>query len=288
MILRFGDDGHQLRFEIGPPASLFQGIGVTRMGFPLSIDSRGTIPVGTPLYLTGQVWLGSNQADWLGFAWPDRMLIVKHGEDGGTLMLTLTNDQLAAIERRRAGLDLSLTVQIDVVLGYDPGPSDAAQTAGMGSNGQRWPAAMSQMPLTLQDGQWERLLAQAVVGTSLAVVVPLPIGRDTPSTRAGDQLREALRKVNAGEYEDAVVTARKALEAFDGFANEKSIVSAAPDPRTRSYQDRSAMLRHALHSIASLAAHDEPGIQRIRWTRENALSIIAAVAAFVACAATGQ
>ncbi|MEO6703712.1 MAG: hypothetical protein ABIP57_19755 [Jatrophihabitantaceae bacterium] len=288
MILRFGDDDHQLRVEIDAPTSLFQGLGITRLGFPLSIDPRGTIPAGTPLYLTGQVWLGSNQADWLGFAWPDRALIAKNGEDGGTLTLTLTNDQLAAIERRRAGLDLNLMVQVEIVLGYDPGPKDAAPSAGMGSSGQRWPAAMSQIPLTLQDGQWERLLAQAAVGTSLAVVVPLPIGRDTPSTRAGDQLREALRKVNAGEYEDAVVTARKALEAFDGFPSEKSVVSAAPEARTRSYQERSAMLRHALHSIASLAAHDEPGIQRISWTRENALSIIAAVAAFVACAATGR
>lgn len=160
--------------------------------------------------------------------------------------------------------------------------------AARDSLSQRWPAAMFQMPLTLQDGQWERLLAQAAVGTSLAVVVPLPIGRDMPSTRAGDKLREALRKVNAGDYEDAVVTARKALEAFEGFPSEKSIVTAAPDPRTRSYQDRSVMLRHALHSIASLAAHDEPGTQPVRWTRENALSVIAGVAAFVACAATGQ
>jgi len=49
---------------------------------------------------------------------------------------------------------------------------------------------------------------------SLAVVVPTPFG-DRPAGEIGAHLREAIRKVNNGEYDDAVTEARKAIHVMD-------------------------------------------------------------------------
>src|SRR5690242_21315373 len=47
-----------------------------------------------------------------------------------------------------------------------------------------------------------RLLSQVSTATSLAVVVPVPLDAST-AARIGVHLREAIRKVNNGEYGDA-------------------------------------------------------------------------------------
>jgi hypothetical protein len=119
---------------------------------------------------------------------------------------------------------------------------------------------------------------------SLAVVVPVPLDASA-AARVGVHLREAIRKVNNGEYGDAVTEARKAIDAMDGRApdwqSERQIATIRREERTIS--QRLGMLRHALHGLASPAAHGDDVAAEIKWDRENALAVIAGISALAAC-----
>jgi hypothetical protein len=194
-----------------------------------------------------------------------------------TLVLPLTDEQLAVIEQRRAGSDLRLQFDGNVVLGYDSGASE-------GSANDRWPERSFQQSIHIYRETWVRLLSQVSTATSLAVVVPVPLDAST-AARVGIHLREAIRKVNTGECGDAVTEARKAIDAMDGttpsWQPERQIVAINKEERT--LDQRLAMLRHALHALASPAAHGDHVAAEIKWDRERALAVIAGVAALAAC-----
>jgi hypothetical protein len=71
-----------------------------------------------------------------------------------TLVLALTDEQLAVIEQRRAASDLALFLQMKVVIGYDPGIRDA-------TGDDIWPERSFQETVAIQSEAWARLLGQA-------------------------------------------------------------------------------------------------------------------------------
>lgn len=122
------------------------------------------------------------------------------------MLLPLTDQQLAVIEHRRAGADLQIQLNVDVALGYHP--------LAKGRAGRDiWPVRAFQETIFVQRESWTRLLTQAPAGTSLAVVVPVPLD-GSAATNVGTLLREAIDKVNKGEYGDAVTAARRAIDAM--------------------------------------------------------------------------
>ena len=93
-----------------------------------------------------------------------------------------------------------------------------------------------QETIFVQRESWVRLLTQASAGTSLAVVVPVALDGGG-AAKVGTLLREAIEKVNKGEYGDAVTAARRAIDAMGGgWASEKGIVSV--DRAQRSLDQR--------------------------------------------------
>jgi hypothetical protein len=188
-------------------------------------------------------------------------------------LLPLTDQQLAVIEHRRAGADLQIQLNVDVTLGY--------HRLAKGSAGKDiWPVRTFQETIFVQRESWVRLLTQASAGTSLAVVVPVPL--DGGSAKVGTLLREAIEKVDKGEYGDAVTAARRAIDAMgSGWASEKSIVSVAK--AQRSLDQRLSLLRDALHGLASPSAHSDPVADTINWDRPTAMAVIAGVSALAAC-----
>ena len=124
-------------------------------------------------------------------------------------------------------------------------------------------------------------MTQAPVGTSLAVVVPVPLD-GSAATNVGTLLREAIDKVNKGEYGDAVTAARRAIDAMGaGWASEKNIASV--DKAQRSLDQRLSLVRHALHGLASPSVHGDPVADAIKWDRPRAMAVIAGVSALAAC-----
>lgn len=128
---------------------------------------------------------------------------------------------------------------------------------------------------------WERFLTQTSLALSMSLVVPVPLDA-SPAAKVGAHLREAIRKVNEGEYVDAVTAARRAIESMNAeWVAEKQAVQI---PKfERSWEERLSALRHALHTLASPSAHGDEVAGSIIWDREKAVAVIAGVSALAAC-----
>ena len=265
----------QLSMKIGPPNGLHRGAGLHRLTLPVELDTRTTLGAGVPITLNGNAWLGVTRGDWLGPLLVDDQLVTRDVQFTATIALALSDEQLAVIELRRAGSDLQLWLEGQAVLGYDPAVAD-------GTPSERWPSKPFSDCIPVLGETWTRLLSQAAAGMTLAVVVPVPLDASVAG-RVGVHLRNAIAKVNDGEYEDAVSAARKAIYALgDGWASETSVMNVA-NRDDRTLEQRLAMLRHSLFSIACLAAHEDEVTVTVDWDREKALAVIAGVSALAAC-----
>jgi hypothetical protein len=277
-LIPFGGN-RQLSINIREPNAIQQGAGLHRLTFPVELDSRNTITGGVPVTLSGSAWLSVIGMDWLGTWTTERPVVTQEDQTfDAVLVLSLTDEQLAVVEKKRAGRDLRLTLDANVTLGYDPARAD-------GDQNNRWPARSFQESIYLYSETWQRLLHQTATATSLAIVVPVPLDASA-MTKAGVHLRDAIRKVNDGEYGDAVTAARKAIDDMGtSWTAEKSVVQTPKEQRT--FDQRLALLRHALHALASPSAHGDPVATSITWDRERALAVIAGVAALAACKSLG-
>lgn len=104
--------------------------------------------------------------DWLGARSVEHQPVTRYDgqPDVVTILLPLTDQQLAVIEHRRAGADLQIQLNVDVTLGY--------HRLAKGSAGKDiWPVRAFQETIFVQRKSWVTLLTQAPAGTSLAVVV---------------------------------------------------------------------------------------------------------------------
>jgi hypothetical protein len=201
--LQFGG-GREITISIEGPQGLIAGTGLHRLMFYVHVKAYG-IPAGVPITLSGEAFLSGGLHDWLGTWSVEHQPITRdQGQpDVITMLLPLTDEQLAVIEHRRAGSDLQIQLNVDVTLGYHP--------LAKGQAGRDiWPVRAFQETIFVQRESWTRLLTQAPTGTSLAVVVPVPLD-GSAATNVGTLLREAIDKVNKGEYGDAVTAARRAL-----------------------------------------------------------------------------
>jgi hypothetical protein len=267
--------GRELSIFIDQPNAIQQGAGLHRLTFPVKLDSRNTIVGGVAVSLSGHAWLSMAGMDWLGTWTTERPIVTRDGAAfDAVLVLPLTDHQLAVIEKRRAGSDLRVQIDGNAVLGYDP---DHAH----GNEAERWPERSFQQNIHIYREVWERFLTQTAIAFSLAVVLPVPLDASA-AAKVGTHLRDAIRKVNEGEYEDAVTAARRAIDDMGtAWPSEKSVVQTPKEQRT--LEQRLAMLRHSLHALASPSAHGDPVAGSIDWDREKALAVIAGVAALAAC-----
>ncbi len=276
--IMFGN-GRELLLKIGEPNALFKGAGIHRLQFPVEIDSRHTIGPAVAFAIGGNAWLGQAGGDWLGpwFPDPSQQSVTYDDPFSATFILPLTDEQLAVIEQRRAGSDLRFAFDIQVALGYDPAVADKAAD-------DRWPTKAFQDAVHVHAATWVRMLSQVNTGTSLAIVLPVPLDY-TAAARVGAHLRAAISKVNNNDCDGAVTEARRAIDALSeirpAWPPEKAVTPT--DSRERTFDQRLAMLKHALFGLASPAAHGDKVAASIKWNRETALAVIAGVAALAAC-----
>jgi hypothetical protein len=274
VLLNFGQ-GRDLKIDIGEPIAIQQGAGIHRLILPVRMLATNQLGSGIPLEVSGCAWLSMTGMDWLGTWRTEHPLATRNFEFDGTLVLPLTDEQLAVIEKKRAGREVRIQFNADAVL-YDP-----ATPEGYENNPDRWPVRSFQESVYIYSETWQRMLTQTAVAMSMALVVPVPLD-SSPAAKVGTHLREAIRKVNDGEYQDAVMAARRAIDDMaTAWATEKSVVSTVREKRT--LDQRLSLLRHALFSLASASAHGDPVAGSITWDRENAMAVIAGVAALAAC-----
>ena len=123
--------GRELSVKIGMPNGLHKGAGLHRLTFPAEFDARNTIGGGVPLTLNVHAWLGASRGDWLGPLLTDEQIVTFDGLPfSANLVLALSDEQLAVIEQRRAGSDLTIWLTGYIVLGYDPAVTGRSTASG--------------------------------------------------------------------------------------------------------------------------------------------------------------
>jgi hypothetical protein len=111
-------------------------------------------------------------------------------------------------------------------------------------------------------------------------MVPLPLGDpDSLRAQAGRRLQSAVRALADGRAEDAVRDARLALDLYDRLDPPAAYDNRAP--RQRDLAQRFAVLRNAVHSLASGAHHDDAVTANFRYDRRDASAIVSCVAALL-------
>ncbi|MGK5519165.1 hypothetical protein ACSNN9_07385 [Micromonospora sp. URMC 107] len=276
------------------------GAGVHRLTLALKIDARGTLPAGTPIALGGSAWLTTGSREYLGQWATESPITVYDKPSSETLVLALTDDQVAIIEQRRAknGGGFNIELEVDALLtsglparSFEPprraswwlrrAPAPEPVITG-------WPKAHSNHSVYFTSGQWSEMLAGINAYASLAVVAPLP-ALDPDAHAVATHLREAIRLVANGDVTQGVTEARRAIEALDAVfgtpdRGKKAIREIAEiTPESRTLSERVALLEHALFSLASPAAHADPDAATFHWNRERAKLVVASVAALAAC-----
>jgi hypothetical protein len=273
---------------------LLGGASVHPFTMAMQVDGRNTLPVGTPVSLGGTVWLiTSSSRDYLG-RWTTEKPIALYGQPFTTnLVMELRDEQLALIEQRRLKSDGSVRFDLDIEAALtgglpreEPAPTRRWPRRKQVSRAETgpWPVAHNNHTTTFTPGQWAELMAGINAHAALAVVLPVPVL--TPDAHAvGLLLRDAVKLVMDGQPGKAVIDARRAIETMDsvfgtlnaGQAAIKAIADIAPSDRTQ--EERFALLRHALFSLASPPAHGDPKAAAFTWNRETATAVVSAVAA---------
>jgi hypothetical protein len=186
--LPFGG-GREITMSIEGPQGLIAGAGLHRLMFYAHVKAHA-MPAGVPVTLSGEAFLSGGMHDWLG-PWSVEHQPVTRDDgqpDVVTILLPLTDQQLAVIEHRRAGADLQIQLNVDVTLGYHP--------LAKGSAGKDiWPVRAFQETIFVQRESWVRLLTQAPTGTSLAVVVPVPLDGGAPRRPGRSCARPSRRSI---------------------------------------------------------------------------------------------
>jgi hypothetical protein len=257
-------DGRRLRIDAArghANVTLAAGAGVHRLSLAVTFTSRG-LPPGLPVQFTGDLYLDLHDAhQWIA---PLHALQVPVREFEVPYQLTagITDNQLLAIEKLRAGRDLNLAFHLTAVLLH---PLDGI-----------WPVKEAEEHVTVQSGTWARQLDGLGTAAFTEVLVPLPFDAGE-MRKAADRLRQARTHTADGDYEDAVRTARLALDYVRRTVPHDPKAFSV-NPRQRTLEQRWDVLTEALFSVASGANHDDEVTNDFTYSRDDAVMIIAAIA----------
>jgi len=230
------------------------------------------------LLVQGYLWVGPQMKPVTQIG--ARVLTVRGYQVSESLDLTLTDDQLIALEPERQDNGVELVIDLQTtLLGAPPGV---------------YPTGNSQTSYRIPRHRWLELLDQVGAAVGITVRVPSPLtdaatrdadaAPEAPSmVRATKRLREARTALRDNDVEGCIKSCRAVLE------NIKQLAAPLPaepvrkkGPQTRTQEERWSSLFYDLYSLASAASHDDDLTATFIWTRVDAQAILAATAGLLA------
>jgi hypothetical protein len=234
-------------------------------------------PAATPVLIVGSVW--SDQPYFRWFAGVEPQVLALRGYPAGEeLALSLSDEQLIALERDRGEGDVSFVIKLQATL---LPPAEGVH-----------PVMQEDVMLRIPRARWMELLDQVGSEVGILVRVPSPLtdsalerppaasDEDAASlTQATSRLRQARAELRDGQWEHCVATCRRVLENIGRLVTlptVKSVTSVLPEQRTQ--EQRWAAIFFDVKGMASAAHHDDETTSGFVWGRADAEAILATTA----------
>jgi hypothetical protein len=258
-------------------ATLAAGLGAHRLRLDTTTQAHWLDPdqpddTGV-MFVQGFVWLDQPMTA-IGPVDPQVVTLRGHPVNEG-LWVTLSDEQLRAVEVARAGGDVALRIDL--------------QGALVGATSTVHPVATGQFAHRVPAAQWLAMLDHAGAHVALSIRVPSPFtdasavadsGADPRGVSQGAvRLRQARDHLADGRPRDCVMACRLVLE---NVARLRTLPGVGPVPKKRGQAERWAALHNALYSLASATGHDDETTENFTWSRADAEAVLVTTAGLLA------
>jgi hypothetical protein len=256
----------KLIVQIEPDIALVAGLGAHQLRILMKVVGEG-LAENTPVSLMGTLWLdGAGPASYLGAWTTEEQVALRTFPVGYKMVASLTDEQLAAIERQRDGREIAFRIDVNASL----------------SGAEGWPTGTVQGTLRIPTSQWLQQLEAVGAAASLTIVVSAPL-MEGDRQQMGVRLRESRDAINDGRYGQAVATARMALDTSrkrDQLATPSSYKDK--NAKLRSVHERWSALHEALYQLTHVPHHDDDVTAGAEWSRADAVAVLAVTYALIA------
>lgn len=264
---------------------LTPGSGTHRLVLPVKITGTWLDPEAptsnAAALLVGTVWTSQPYFRWLAGLEP-QVLTLRGFAIGEELVLSLSDEQLIALERARGEDDIVLNLKLQATL---LPPYEGVH-----------PITAEETTFRISRTRWLELLDQ--VGTEVGILlrVPSPL-TDSPTelppaasaedaaslAQATARLRQARAELRDHQWEHCVATCRRVLENIARLVNLPSGTALSKiKPEDRSQDERWAAIYYDVKSMASAAHHDDGTTEGFIWRRADAEAVLATTASLLA------
>jgi hypothetical protein len=246
-------------------AGFSRGYGVFPLGLQLTLTPYG-FDSGAILELAAELERQGNPSYWLASA-TRTVRIGLSGQTACRLAFPLTSEQILAIEENRSGQRPSFTLKLYGFLPQEP-------TAGINQE--------SSVYFTIAASTWLDLIER--VTPAVAFTIPVPVAAAEGALAEGAALlKEARHQLNDGDFEAAIVIARKVMERAQAAASWPGI-TRNDDLQARSQDQRWRAIYKAAFDQASGAIHEDDVTRSFTYNRREAEAIIGIAAALLKAA----
>lgn len=260
---------------------LTPGSGTHRLVFPIKVAGTWLDPdaptSNTAALLVGTVWTSQPYFRWLAGLEP-QVLTVRGFAVGEELVLSLSDEQLIALERARGEDDIVLDLKLQATL---LPPYEGVH-----------PITAEETTFRISRTRWLELLDQVgtEVGILLRVPSPLTDSSTTPPPAASAEdaaslaqatarLRQARAELRDHQWEHCVATCRRVLENLARLVDLPSAtVVSKIKAEDRTQDERWATIYYDVKSMASAAHHDDSTTGGFSWNRADAEALLAVTA----------
>lgn len=272
-----------IRVSLGD-ANLSASVATYRFRIPIEVTTtwltRAEPDLITPALLTGSLETQLPTMRWIGPIAP-QTIALRGYPTSENLDISLSNDQLMALEQRRGEGSVVLYLRLQATL--------------LGPTAPAFAITQAEGPYSVEHSRWLGMLDQIGSEVSFLLRVPAPLtdlqlresdtdDEDLASlSQASKRLRQARAEFASHEWEHCVATCRRVLENIGRLATFPSSASmASTAAKDRTQVQRWASIYHDLSSMASAAHHDDDTTDGFVWNRPDAEAILVTTAAFLA------
>lgn len=243
-----------------------RGVGVARLTMTLVCFASPNIQAQTAHDLRGDLQLDVHNSSprYVTHCWTKRPFWFRGDNRAeGIIHAEVTPRQIEEIEELRNGNELRF------ILDFTMRPIGAR-------DGQ--PAILDghQSSLLVNSKYWTQALSAAGVAEDFLLVVPAPPATtDRKLTEAWKTWQKARDAMSGGRWDDAVLTARKAVDLL-GHSSE-------PDakPRDRTKDERVRSFGYAFYRLASAPGHGDDVTIEMTWDRDDAIVAVVTAGALI-------